>query len=199
MLAPEFIIAAILLRLLAGLSYLMATIKGEAKPNPVTWFFWGLAPLVAFIAQLQRSSEPAVWMTLILSLGPLAVFTVALTQKHKWKIGPFDIWCGSFAALGIIMWQLSSEPLVALLFGILADIIGSIPTLRKGFIAPHTEKMLPYLLSVGSMAITILTIQNWKFMNYAFPVYILLINLALFSSIYIGTIRRMKHYRPRRA
>lgn len=183
MLGSEFLIFAVILRVLAGLDYLLATLKGEAQPNPVTWLFWGLAPLVAFVAQIQKTIEPSAWVTLALSAGPLLIFIVSLTKRQRWKIGPFDILCGASAAVGIVLWQVTSDPVMAMVFGILADILGGIPTVVKSYAAPSSEKATPYLLSVASMVLTLATIQSWRFIDYAFPVYILLINLLLFTLI----------------
>jgi hypothetical protein len=174
------ILLAIALRLAAGTRYFIATCKGTVKPNPVTWLFWGLAPLIAALAQLQNGATPATWATLALSIGPLAIFVAALRVKVRhWKIGPFDMACGAFAAVGIILWQITSDPVVALVFGILADIAGGIPTVRKAYIAPRTEEALPYMLSAISMVLTVCTVRDWEFINYGFPVYIFCINTLI--------------------
>lgn len=180
MLHPGFIIIAVLFRFLAGWSYARATWRGAIRPNPVTWLFWGIAPLVAFLAQLRGSMQPTAWVTLALSVGPLAIFVIALVKHRQWKIGRFDIWCGACALLGIVLWQTTNQPLLALIFGILADILGGIPTVRKAYLVPHTERARPYLLTMISMVITLLTIHDWRFITYAFPVYIFLINLVIF-------------------
>lgn len=183
MVGSEFLIFAVMLRILSGLDYLLATLKGDARPNPVTWLCWGLAPLVAFLAQLQKTIEPTAWMTLALSVGPLLIFIVSVTKGERWKVTRFDILCGGSAAVGIVLWQVTSDPILALTFGILADILGGVPTVRKAFSAPQSEKAVPYLLSMASMCVTILTIHNWRFLDYAFPVYILMINTLIYLLI----------------
>lgn len=172
---------AVALRILAGLDYLLATLKGKAQPNPITWLFWGLAPLVAFLAQIHKTIEPTAWVTLALAAGPLLIFCVSLSGGRHWKVTIFDILCGGSAAVGIVLWQVTSDPAIAVIFGILADILGGVPTVRKAYTNPTSEKALPYLLSVTSMVLTISTIRDWQFVNYAFPVYILLINVLIYT------------------
>lgn len=183
MVGSEFLIFAVMLRILAGLDYLLATLKGDARPNPVTWLCWGLAPLVAFLAQLQKTIEPTAWVTLALSAGPLLIFVVSVTKGRRWKVSKFDIMCGGSAAIGIVLWQITSNPALALIFGIFADIAGGVPTIRKAYSAPQSEKAVPYLLSMASMCVTLLTIQDWRFVNYAFPVYILMINTLIYTLV----------------
>lgn len=186
---------AIGLRLASSARYFWATCKGNVKPDSVTWLFWGLAPLVAGIAQLQYGATPAVWATFALSIGPLAIFVASIrVRAAHWRIGPFDIACGAFAAAGILLWQITSDPLVALIFGILADIAGGIPTIRKAYRAPHTEQAVPYIMSAISMVLTLGTVQHWTFLNYGFPLYIFGINV-LIASIAIIRGRTLKNRR----
>ena len=49
----------------------------------------------------------------------------------------------------------------------------------KSYRDPSTEYALPYLLSAGSMVITLLTIRDWSFTVYAFPMYMLAVNIVL--------------------
>lgn len=190
MIAAQFILLAITLRIFAGLDYFIATWKGKAQPNPVTWLFWGIAPLVAFFAQLQHGIYSVeVWMSLILAIGPLSIFVVSLARRAAWRIGPFDILCGSCAAIGLILWQITNEPLVALGFSIAADIFGGMPTLVKIYNYPATEKISSYFLSAASMVITLLTITTWNVENYVFPLYIMLINVVIVSLGLMGIKR----------
>ena len=181
MLDLVFVIVAILLRLLAGADYLVATIRGRVRPNPVTCLFWGLAPMIAFAAQVQYGLQLTSWVTFALGLGPLLIFAVAITKnkRQRWRVGPFDILCGACAFVGIILWQATSDPALALTFGILADIIGGIPTVYKAYVKPQTEKVLPYFLSMVSMVVTMLTIRDWEYIHVGFTIYIFCINLVI--------------------
>lgn len=180
MLGPAFIFVAIALRLVAGASYFVAAVRGSVQPNPVTWLFWGLSPLLAFAAQLG-SLQPTSWVTLGLAIGPLLIFTVSLTKsrKQRWRLDAFDKLCGASAAIGLLLWQLTSDPLLALVFSILADILGGLPTVHKAYLRPDTERALPYFISMMSMIVTLLTIKEWHFISAAFPVYILIINTII--------------------
>lgn len=200
MLDPVFVIVAILLRLLAGADYLLATIRGTVKPNPVTWLFWGLSPMIAFAAQVQYGLQPSGWVTFALGLGPLLIFAIAITKNknQRWKIGPFDILCGVCAFIGIILWQATSDPALALTFGILADIIGGVPTVYKAYVKPQTEKALPYFLSMVSMVVTILTVRDWEYIHVGFTIYIFCINAVI--ATLVGTrigVRAKKRRKPR--
>jgi hypothetical protein len=183
MLGGEFIVVAIILRVAAGLGYLIATWRGVVQPNPVSWLFWGMTPLVAFAAQVQDGPTPQAWVTLTLGASPLLVFVLSVARKSRWRVGRFDALCGGFAALGVVLWQITSDPVHAILFSILADVLASIPTLLKAYRAPSSERALPYFVSMVSMTVTLLTVSDWKLMEFAFPLYILLINTSIFGVV----------------
>lgn len=182
MIAAEFVFLAIFLRLVSGADYLYATWKGRVQPNAVTWFFWGVAPLIAFVAQVQEGVGLEAWMSFGLAVGPLTICAVSIIRRDaRWRLTWFDALCGACAAAGLVLWQLTSDPLVAIAFAIAADIFGGIPTLIKIYRYPHTEKAFPYFLSMVSMVVTLLTITQWNFASAAFPIYILIINAILFT------------------
>lgn len=196
MLPAWFIFVAITIRIYGGFGYIWGVLKGKAKPNPITWFIWGLTPMIAFAAQLQEGVGYEAWMTFALGAGPLCVFLLSLFKSRSSShFTVFNIGCGVIALFGIVLWQLTNNPLLAIVFSIVADIFASIPTIRKGYRHPHSEYALPYLLSIISMIITLLTVSNWTFATYAFPLYMLLINLVLFTSITLGGHK--KHWRWR--
>ncbi|HXH26817.1 MAG TPA: hypothetical protein VNG90_02895 [Candidatus Acidoferrum sp.] len=197
MLPVWFLNIAIVIRLLGGAGYVVAVLRGKAKPNPVTWFFWGLTPMLAFAAQVSEGVGPQACVTFALGIGPLAVFCLSLTRGHHapMSFAPSTIACGILAALGIVLWQTTSDPTLAIVFSILADIAASVPTLMKAYHKPGTEYGLTYLLSMISMVITLLTITHWTFGRYAFPIYIFFINLSLFSLVQ-SKVGARRWYRP---
>jgi hypothetical protein len=85
------------------------------------------------------------------------------------------------AGVGILLWQITNDPVLAIVFSIAADILASLPTIRKAYYDPDSEYEYPYLLSAISMVITLLTIKSWAFTTYAFPLYMLVINVVLFG------------------
>ena len=182
MLPGGFVIVSVLIRLISGGRYAWGIIKGKAQPNAVTWFLWGLTPMIAFFAQLQAGFTIQLAVTLALGISPLVIFALTVARSGmKRHLTPFSISCGAVAVLGILLWKITDQPEIAIVFSILADIFASLPTLVKSYKDPSSEYAFPYLLSIISMAITLLTIQSWTFLIYAFPLYMLTINVFLYA------------------
>lgn len=181
MLPGGFVIVSVLVRLISGGRYAWGILKGKAQPNAVTWFLWGLTPMIAFFAQMQAGFSAQLAVTLALGVSPLVIFAITVARSGiKKHLTPFSVSCGIVALMGIVLWKITNQPEIAICFSILADIFASLPTLVKSYKDPSSEYALPYLLSIGSMIITLLTIKDWSFLIYAFPLYMLCINIALY-------------------
>lgn len=198
MLPAWCIIFAVAIRLIGGAAYAQAVIKGRAKPNPITWFFWGVVPMIVFVAQVTEGAWIAAIMSLALGISPMVIFLLSL--KKNWSrahFTPATTACAVVAAGGIVAWQLTDNPMLAILFSIIADIFASIPTIIKAYAHPKSEVALPYVLSMVSMVITLFTITQWTLAAYAFPVYMLLINLVIFSVVYFKLGRPHHRLQPK--
>lgn len=184
MLNENFVYLGALISFIGGLSYLIDTLKGKAKPNKVTWFVWALAPLIAFWATVQQGVGIQSLLTFMVGFNPLLIFIGSFVNKKAyWKITKLDLACGGLAIIGLVLWQITGTGNLAIFFGILADGIAAIPTVIKSYQVPETENPNVFLGAGIAALITLLTIDTWKFEYYAFPAYILAICALIFVLI----------------
>ena len=195
MIDERFLIIGVFLSLVGGLSYLIDTVKGKTQPNKVTWFLWALAPLIAFTAEVQQGVGWQASLTFIVGFNPLMIFLASFfNKKSTWKISKFDLVCGCLSVLGIILWLITKVGNIAIALSIAADALAGVPTIVKAYRAPETESSLIYLLSGINAVITLATIDQWNFQHYAFPVYIMLLCITLYTLVKfkIGRILKLK-------
>jgi hypothetical protein len=184
-----FLAAAMALRLAGEGRYFVAVVRGRARPNPVSWFCWGLAPLVAFAAQLSHGLHATQWLTPVIAIGPIAVVAAAVAKGGvRSRVTGFDLACGGSALVGLVAWLVTSRPAAALLFSILADLVATVPTFRNAHRRPSDEYAPTYLMSSVAMAIALLAVDRWVFGQVALPLYILAVNAALYAVIRIRTM-----------
>ena len=94
MLHENWVIVGALLNLFGSLTYVIKTVKGEVKPNRVTWFLWSVIPFVIFAAQIGQGVGLQALMTASIGFVPVLVFIASFfNKKAYWKIGTFDIIC----------------------------------------------------------------------------------------------------------
>jgi hypothetical protein len=182
MLPSWFVWFVVVIRLIGGGRYAWGVVQKKARPNPATWFLWGITPIITLLAQLQDGFNSQSIVLLALGITPLIVCGIAITKCGiRQYLTPLTLSCAAIAVLGIVLWRTTSQPSLAVIFSIIADIFATLPTLHKAYNDPSSEYPLPYMLSVVSMFITLLTITTWSFTTYAFPLYMLMVNVVLFS------------------
>lgn len=180
MIDQRFVIVGALISFGAVSVYIRDTIRGRTQPNRVTWLLWGFAPMLAFAAELQAHVGLGSLMTFTVGFNPLLVLAASFVNPNaSWTIGRFDYVCGALSIMGTIGWLLTQNPNIALIASIAADALAALPTVRKAIISPRSESRVVYLGGIVNSAITLLAARRHDAAHIAFPIYILLINLAL--------------------
>lgn len=181
MIAPEFVYLGAFLSLIGSGRYAVLTVSGRTRPNRVTWFLWAVAPLIGFVAQLDAGVGLPAVMTLSIGLGPALIFASSFVNPTAyWRISGFDLGCGAVSVAAIVIWQLSGNPALAVLFAVLADLVAGVPTIIKGWWYPETENGTVFLFGAANGVITLLTIDTWSAATWAFPVYITALGSLMF-------------------
>jgi hypothetical protein len=178
---------AAVLNILGTITYLVAIFKGKARPNRVTWFISSIAPLVAFVSMMSQGVSLAQSIvTLSAGISPLMIFITTFLVRHPaWKIRTFDLTCGALALIGIILWWLTGKGNLAIIFSILADALGFLPTIVKSFKYPKTESPWTFMIGALADALSLLTVSVWNFEHTAFLVYLVTANTLV--SVFICT------------
>ncbi len=191
MLPENFVFLAAALNLIGGSGYIVATLRGQAKPHRVTWVIWTIAAFIAFAAEISDGVGIAALMTFVTGFGPAVVVAVSFISPHaSWRISRFDIICGGLALGGLGLWVLTHTSAFAMVFAIAAAFIASIPTLLKAYSYPETENSSAFWLGASCAGVTMLTLDHWNLSHSGFPVYVAVIDLVLASliSFKLGTL-----------
>ncbi len=180
------------LGIFGGLAYIRDTLRGVTKPNRMTWLMWGVAPLIGAIASFAAGVTWAVLPVFILGLMPLFVFGASFVNPAAyWKLTSFDYVCGVFSVLALVLWGITREPVVAIIFAILSDVSALVPTLIKAWKHPETESGLAYILGGITSATSFSAIPVYYFAAYAFPGYLVIASLLMVFAIFRHKLFRL--------
>jgi hypothetical protein len=180
MLPDYFAIIGAIIGSLGGFYYLYETLLGKAQPNRITWLLWGIFPMVIFVAQRAQGVAGVSWASFAAGLTPLLIVMASFFNRQAyWKSEPRDYYLMAAAIFGIILWVMTDQPNLALLFSLLADMLASVPTLIKAHRHPHSESWVAYAVSAFGFGISLLSIQTHNFENTTFVAYLFLLNGAL--------------------
>lgn len=185
MLPENIIYITVFLSLIGYFFYLKDIFFGQTKPNLISWFIWMLAPFIGVFFQLKAGAGLSVVPVFLAGFGPFLVIVASLWHKNAyWKITTLDIICGGLALLALIFYIFTHNLGISILFAILSDGLGAIPTLVKSWRFPETETVALYLMGIINNTIGIFIIKNWIFSIYSFGIYLILINAAIVFCIY---------------
>lgn len=177
MLPEYFAVVGAIIASLGGIYYLYETILSRTKPNRITWLLWGVFPMITFTAQRVQGVQSLSWATFAAGLPPLLVFAASLSNKKAyWHTKPVDYLCLALGIIGILLWAITNDPNLAIMFSILADLAAGTPTIIKSWTHPETESWKAYAISTVGFVIAIISIHRWIFQNYAFLLYLLIVN-----------------------
>lgn len=193
MIDQNWVFLAVAINLVGAIIYAYTVVKGETRPNRVTWFILSFAPILAFAAMMTQgvSFKESVF-TLETGISPLIIFVSTFFAKQpKWEITKFDLFCGALSILGFILWIILKEGNIAIIFAIAADGLAFLPTLVKAFRYPETESPYAFIMGTVAALIAIAIITTYDFKHLAFPVYILIADILAVLFIYFKLGKRI--------
>lgn len=189
------IFAGAAVQLIGIANYIKEILGGGTKPNKVTWLMWSIAPLIATFAAYSDGVRWSVLPIFMSGFGPLLVFIISfLNPKAYWKLEKFDYLCGIFSLLALVFWGITKEPNIAIVFAIISDAFASVPTLIKMWRYPETETVSPFTAGLFSALTSFFAITVWSFSSYAFPAYLVLINISLILCFYRRKITKQFNF-----
>ena len=167
------VIFGVLINAVGTSFYLRALFAGTAKPNKMTFLMWSIAPLIGGVAAIAKGVTWSAIPVFAAGLWPLAILIAALYTPHAyWKLKPSDYFCGALSILALLLWAITKEANVAILFAILSYGFAALPTLVKAWRHPETEFPSGYLASSFSGLTGVIAAPSVAFAQVAFPLYL---------------------------
>lgn len=171
-----------LISIIGVLPYCRDIIRHKTKPNLVSWITWTLLTGIAMAAQISAEEYRAAWFTGGATIATGMVVILGLWHGYV-KYTQFDIVCQMLAVIGIILWQIFDDPLIALYMSIGVDFIGLLPTLRHSWQKPYEETWQTFAIGAVAAIFAFFALDSFNQANLSYPIYILLANISLFVTI----------------
>lgn len=170
---------------LSFLPYLVSIFKGQAKPERASWLIWSILGGIAFFSQLAKGGSSSLWLPGTQTFGDILIFMLAIwygmggiSKRDRWSLG--------IAAVSLILWYLTNEPVVALLLAIVMDASGAVLTIMKSYEHPTTEPITAWVLTMIGAFFAIFAVGNWNWILLIFPLYSFVANIIIVISIKLG-------------
>lgn len=166
---------AIIVGLVGYAPYLRDLFKRKTRPHAFSWFAWGVLETTAFFAQISKGAGWGALITAFSAVVALFVAGVAFKRKDT-EIKKVDWVALGGALIGIILWRLTHNPLLAVIFVTIADALAFIPTFRKSYHHPHQETLIEYALSAIKWSIALFALQSFNLTTWLYPASLIITN-----------------------
>jgi YVTN family beta-propeller protein len=173
MLSDQFIVLGCLVNFLAGIGYVIATVRGQARPNRVSWGLWSVTSWLAFLGQLDEGVGLPALLTLTVAAIPTLIFLASFVGGAYWQFSRLDVVCALLAIGTLIAWKLTASGIVAIVLSIAVDALAGIPTVVKAFREPESESHVAYTAGMFSAVCTLVTLTGFTIASSAFAIYFL--------------------------
>ena len=182
---------------LKQIPYILSILNGRTRPNRASWTIWTVLGAVALAAYIQTGETADLWVPVVLVIAPLTVTVLALRSGYS-DDGKYDklALVGGAVALGV--WLISGSAAVGLAMALVADFIGTLPTLRKSVLWPSSEHLPTWYLSLLGYTVNLFAIQQWSLFHAFYPVYVVFWCLSVIGAIHLGRRLQRKSVVPER-
>lgn len=158
-------IIASILAIIGNTSYLRDVIKDKVKPHPYTWFIWSIVSMTTFFGGIEKGAGIGALPTGIAEGFTIIIFLFSLKYLFKRGAGHIRVVDNYFLAislLGLIPWVLTNDPTISVVIVVAIDVVAFIPTIRKTWKHPKTEKPLLYSMNVLRHGLTLLSLGSYN-------------------------------------
>ncbi|MFZ4631959.1 MAG: hypothetical protein ACOYL8_01975 [Patescibacteria group bacterium] len=168
-------ILAAVIGFIGYIPYFRDILLKKTKPHLFSWFIWTLISGIAFFAQMNEGAGSGAWVVGLSSIICFSIGVLALFQGER-KITTPDWIALSGAIIGLTLWQVTSNPLLAIIFVTIADALAFIPSFRKAYYKPYEETQITWLVSSFKFILALIATESYGLTTVLYPLSLVLTN-----------------------
>jgi len=175
-----FGILSFVVLIIGGVPYLIDIHKKKVHPHILSWMGWSFITALGGSAMLASGSQ---WVVALLFANTILCFTIAgysiIRKVGVWSTSIYDFLFFGLGILGLILWQVTGSPIIALVLAIIADLSFGLPTIIKTYKNPESETYFAWLASTTSGLLSLFAIENFNFSEVAYPAYLFIFDMIV--------------------
>jgi hypothetical protein len=183
---------AVVITLAAYGIYVWQTLRGEARPHPLSWLIFGILTGTAYLVQRDEAAGPGSWV-----MGITAIVCLLLCLMSFWRgerTFPWYEWAFLVAAAVIFIFYLwSHEPTISAALAAIVSVLGFGPTVTKAWQRPHSDSITTFAVNSIKFIPAFFAMDNLTLATCVMPAALVVANAAVALIIYA---RRAHHQVP---
>lgn len=173
--------------------YFKDIFAGKTKPHAYSWIVWGLLTGIAFFGQISDGAGAGAWVMATTALISFMIVGLAFQRGEKdVTMSDKANLAGCFGA--ILLWLITSSPLLSILLVTLIDFLGFLPTIRKSIHKPWEETLIHYVFAGAKFAIAMLALDNFSVVTALYPLSLVLANWLFVVMLIVQRRKLAKNY-----
>jgi hypothetical protein len=160
---------AFVLTFLIFVPYILSIKRNTTIPHFFSWAVWAFGTFVVFVAQLSDGGGIGAWPIGFSACMTSYVAFLSYRVRAKVEITGQDRVLFGLAMSAIPAWAIASDPIWAVVFLTVADLLGFGPTLRKAYSHPYQEHIGFFALGGVRFALVIVALEHYSWTTVLFP------------------------------
>ncbi len=177
-------IIAGLLSFSAYFLYITSMIRGQCKPNRMTWWALTAIGFGVAISYYVSGARQTMWVALAYVAGPLVISLLSFKYgEGGW--GRLEKFCLFGVVASFLLWWIFKSSVVALVVNLLVDFFALIPTIAKSISLPGGEDRIAWAIETSACVINLFALEQWSFSLAVYPVYLIIINTFITVLLFV--------------
>jgi uncharacterized protein with PQ loop repeat len=173
-----------IIEFLGFLPYILNTISRKVTPNKATWIIWSVVGIIIAASYYASGARDTVWMPIASAIGIVLVALLSLKYGEEgWSA--LDKTCLIGAGAGLALWWYTNEPALAYGMTTMVDAIGALPTIKKAYDRPDSERNLAWPMFFIASTLNLIAIREWTFVIALYPAYVFVLNSSMSALVFI--------------
>jgi hypothetical protein len=207
---------AVLIAIVAYGTYVWKSLRGDARPHPLSWLIFGVLTGTGYLVQLDQQAGPGSWVMAITTIVCFLLCVMSFSRGER--TFPWYEWAFLAAAAVVFafyLWSRDPDRIAAAAGGAPSDllirhapaissslaafvsVLGFGPTVTKAWVRPHSDSASTFLLNSLKFVPSFFALDTIAIATTVMPAALVVANAGVALIIFLR--RRQVKSPPRRA
>lgn len=168
--------------------YVYAVVKGQARPNRVTWIVWAFLSWVIFLASAASGAHATLFWLGSAVINSTIVMGLSF-WRGTWQKSNFELLCFAFGITGVAIWYLTHKAYYSVYIGSLVDIAAVLPTVKKVWKLPKSEPIIAWTMGFGAAILNVIAIDSTRAVIFIPPLVVFVWHIMVLTLIYLTKVK----------
>lgn len=170
-----------LLFIIGFIPYIVAILRGEAKPAKASWIIWASLDTITMAGMFMNDTINGQILGAVIGSWMVVVLALIYGTSGWTKLDKF---CLSGAVLGVVLWQVFSSPLLGMMISLSVVFLASFPTFVSAWHNPANENRTAWTFFWVSCIAAVISIPAWTLADAAQPIVFTVIESVMMYILY---------------